>query len=106
MTNPLDRVGPPTGGNTNQGFNGMVPGEVRTCTFITDWDEGKGKPKGDRREPMQLTRTDRPLIYDWIDVSNERLAKRDSKHRWWVDSEGEAHLLPIKEARRRLRLAR
>jgi hypothetical protein len=103
MTNPLDGIAAPQH-HANKGFNGMAPGEVRTCLLATDWNGGKPKPES--REPMTLTRTDRPLIYDWIDVSNERLAQRDSKHRWWVDSEGEAHLLPIKEARRRLRLER
>lgn len=100
MTNPLDRVAP-AAASMNQGFNGMVPGEVRTCLFATKYDD-KGKLDYSSREPMTLTRTDRPLIYDWIDVSNERLAQRGSNNRWWVDSKGEAHLLPIKEARRRL----
>jgi hypothetical protein len=104
MINPLDGIGAPAPSG-DRGFNGMAVGEVRTCQFATRYDD-KGKIDYKSREPMTLTRTDRPLIYDWIDVSNERLAQRDSKHRWWVDSEGEAHLLPIKEARRRLRLER
>ncbi len=103
MTNPLDSV--QAARPVNRGFADMKIGETRTHMLPRAFDE-KGKPDPASYEAFTLTRTTRPFICDWVDcVSNEVLDRKGRKDvRWWVDEQGEAHLLPIREYKRRVKL--
>ena len=102
MTNPLDKASPARVGS--QGFANMEVGETRTVMMPTVWSD-KGVPDLSSVVPYTMTRTARPFIHDWVEsVSNpslDRKGKRDI--RWVVGGDGNAHLVPTKEA---IRLAK
>ena len=91
MTNPLNAA-PRVASNS---FADMAVGETRTVAFC-------GKPTRDAGHDMlvqTITRTARPLIYDWVDGSNERLAQTRPDLLWVVDGVGQAQLVSRKHYR-------
>jgi hypothetical protein len=98
MNNPLDRGKPAIYGGGY--FLGIKPGETRTDMVHRQFDErGRGVP--DSLEPFTMTRTERDFIHDWVDcVSNEILRRKGVSGFRWVVINGEAHLLPTREAKR------
>ena len=99
MPNPLDQVRPQSfGGNS---FSGLQVGETRTVNFATRHDE-KGRPDLTSMEPYTLTRTNRLLIYDWVEnVSNVSLDRKGRRDIRWIVTEGDqAKLVTRKEYER------
>ena len=99
MANPLDTVRPQ--GFSSNSFAGMSEGETRTVSFATSYDE-KGRPDLSSMQAYTITRTNRPLIYDWVEnVSNVSLDRKGIRDVRWIVVEGnQAQLVPIKEYQR------